>query len=102
MSLLDQYKTLLIEYDKVLNLSQRILAELKRGREGSDFLILQEQKEALVENITRLVNQIASKEIKNKTDPDLRNLPEIKSLLHQITEKAELIQKVEEEIRRFF
>lgn len=101
MSLLDQYEALLTEYDKILNLSKMILAELKKGGAESNIVPLLEQKKIAWEAITYLTEKLAAVKISSKNDPNIRNLPEVKSLLERITEKAKLIQEVEEKIQNF-
>jgi hypothetical protein len=101
MSLLDQYEALLTEYDKILNLSKMILVELKKGGAESNIVPLLEQKKIASEAITYLTEKLTAVKISSKNDPNLKNLPEVKSLLERITEKAKLIQEVEEKIQNF-
>ena len=99
MSLLEEYKKLLSEYDKVLNLSKMILAELKKEGKESDLFSLLEKKKMAAEGIARLTKEIASTEIKSYSDSNLKTLAEVKDLLKQITEKARLLQEIEEKIQ---
>lgn len=101
MDLLEQYKALLVEYDKVLNISQEILLELEKKGQESDLILLIQQKKVLASTIAQLTEQIASSEVKNRADSNLRTLSEIKSLLEQITNKAKLIQEAEDKIQKF-
>lgn len=99
MSLLEQYKKLLIEYDKVLNLSKRILAELKNEGKERDLIPLLEKKRMVGQTISHLTKKIASIEIGSYPDSDFSSLAGVRSLLNQITEKAKLLQEVEEEVQ---
>ena len=99
MSLLAEYEKLLSEYDKVLNLSETILAELKKEEKEKDIISLLEKKRMAGETITHLTEKIASTEIKSVSDSNLNTLAMVKSLLKQITEKAKLLQEVEEKIQ---
>ena len=99
MSLLEQYKKLLIEYDKVLNLSKRILAELKNEGKERDLIPLLEKKRMVGQTISHLTKKIASIKIGSYPDSNLNSLAGVKSLLNQITEKAKLLQEVEEEVQ---
>ena len=99
MCLLEQYKKLLLEYDKVLNLSKMILAELKNEGEEKDIISLLGKKRKVGETITHLTKKIASSEIKSYSDSNLSSLAEVKDFLNQITEKAKLVQEVEDKIQ---
>ena len=101
MPLSEQYQMLLLLYDKVLDLSKKILKELEREGAESNIVILVEQKKVAGEAIKHMTQKIASTEIKSKADPHLKTLAEVKSLLEQITKKAKLIQEVEERIQKF-
>jgi len=101
MPLSEQYQMLLLLYDKVLDLSQKVLKELEREGTESNIIFLLEQKKVAGEAIKHMTKKIASTKIKSKADPHLKTLAEVKSLLEQITEKAKLIQEVEEKIQKF-
>lgn len=91
---------LLIAYDKVLNISRKILSELEKNGRESDLLIYLEQKKAVAETIAQLTEIITSTEIGKQINLDSKDLTEMKSALEQITEKAKLIQEVEEKIQK--
>lgn len=99
MSLLEQYKKLLIEYDKVLNLSKRILAELKNEGKERDIIPLLEKKRMVGQTISHLTKKIASIEIESYPDSNLDSLAGVRSLLDQITVRAKLLQEIEEEVQ---
>ena len=101
MSLLEQYKILLDDYNKVLILSGAILAGLENKGSPSEIITLLEQKQAIAKNIVHLTNSISATKIKNRKDPNLQNLTEVKTLLSHITEKAKQIQKIEKKIQGF-
>jgi hypothetical protein len=100
MNLLEQYQVLLIAYDKALNLSRKILSELEKNGRESDLLIYLEQKKVVAETIAQLTEIITSTEIGKQINRDSKDLSEMKSALEQITEKAKLIQAVEEKIQK--
>ena len=99
--MLEQYEVLLREYDRVLSISKMILEKLEKQEEDNHVIDLLEQKRIIAENIVDLTRKISVTEIKDGKDPDLQNLPKVKALLSQITEKAKLIQKTEEKIQNF-
>lgn len=101
MSLLEEYKKLSSEYDKVLNLSKMILAELKKEGKENDFISLLEKKKMAGESIARLTEEVASTEIKSYSDSNLKTLATVKGLLQQIAEKAKHLQEVEGKIQNF-
>jgi len=91
---------LLIAYDKALNISRKILSELEKNGRESDLFILLKQKKVVAETIAQLTEIITSTEIKSRNDKNTKDLSEMKSALEQITEKAKLIQAVEEKIQK--
>jgi hypothetical protein len=99
--ILEQYEVLLREYDRVLSISKMILEKLERQEEDSHIIDLLEQKRIIAEHIVDLTRKISVTEIKNRKDPNLQNLPRVKILLSQITEKTKQIQKTEERIQGF-
>ena len=99
MSLLEDYKKLLNEYDKVSNLSKMILAELKKEGKESNLFALLEKKKMAGKGIARLTKEVASTEIKSYSDSNLKTLATVKGLLKQIAEKAKLLQEVEDKIQ---
>jgi hypothetical protein len=99
MSLPEQYRKLLNEYDRVLDLSERILDELKKRGKENDISFLLEKKEVTGKSIARLTKEIASAEIENYSGSNLKTLAMVKGLLLQITEKARLLQEIEEKIQ---
>ncbi len=101
MSLLEEYKKLSSEYDKVLNLSKMILAELKKEGKENDLFSLLEKKKTVGEGIARLTKEIASTEIKSYSNSNSKALATVKSLLKQIAEKVRLLQEVENKIQNF-
>jgi len=101
MSLPEHYRKLLAEYDRVLNLSKMILAELKRKGKESNLSSLLEKKEMAGEAITQLSKEITSVKIDNYSDSNLRTLADVRGLLKLISEKAKLLQEVEEKIQDF-
>jgi hypothetical protein len=60
MTLSEQYQLLLLVYDKVLDLSKKILKELEGEGSESDILILLEQKKTAGETIKQMIEKIAS------------------------------------------
>jgi hypothetical protein len=102
MSLLEQYRKLLSEYDQVLNLSKKILGELKKGGKENDISFLLEKKAVTGKSIARLTKEIASVEIKSYSDSNLKTLGEVKGLLKLISEKAKLLHEIEKKIQNFF
>ncbi len=101
MSLLEEYEKLLSEYDKVLDLSKMILTKLKKEGEEKDIISLLERKKVAGETIARLSEEIGSIEIKSFSGSNLKTLTGVRSLLRQITEKAKLLQEIEEKIQNF-
>ncbi len=101
MSLLEQYKNLLMEYDKLLNLSQRIWAELKNKGKEKNLISLLEKKRMAGETTTHLTKKISSIEIGSYSDSNLNSLVEVKGVLKQIAEKVKLLQEVEDKIQNF-
>jgi hypothetical protein len=99
--ILEQYEVLLREYDRVLSISKMILEKLERQEEDSHIIDLLEQKRIIVEHIVDLTRKISVTEIKDRKDPNLQNLPRVKTLLSQIAEKTKQIQKAEEKIQSF-
>jgi hypothetical protein len=99
MNLPELYRKLLDEYEQVLRMSEMILAELKRQGAEDDVRPLLERKRKTGENIARLTEQIASTQIKGPSGSDLSMVTSMKHLLRQITEKAELLQKIEGRIQ---
>ena len=99
MNLPEKYRKLLVEYDRVLNLSGQILDELKTGGTEGDLESILEKKRIAGQNIARLTQQIASSEIKGRSDTSFEALALIKDLLGQVTQKAELLQHVENQIQ---
>jgi hypothetical protein len=98
MNLPELYRKLLSEYEQVLRLSEMILAELKRQGAEDDIRPLLERKRKAGENIVQLTEQIAATQIKGHSGSDSGTVVSMKHLLRQITEKAELIQEIEEKI----
>ena len=98
---MEQYKTLLREYDRVLSISKMILEKLDKQEEDSHIINLLEQKRIIAENIVDITRKISVTEIKDRTDPNLQNLPQVKALLYQIAEKTKQIQGIEEKIQSF-
>ena len=101
MSLLEEYKKLSSEYDKVLNLSKMILAELKKEGKESNLFALLEKKKMAGKGIARLTKEVASTEIKSYSDSNLKTLATVKGLLQQIAEKTKPLQEVEGKIQNF-
>jgi excinuclease UvrABC nuclease subunit len=101
MSLPELYKKLLDQYEQVLNVTQTILAELKKGEGEKKLNLLLEKKESLGDEIARLTQQIASSSIGRDSRSDLSTLAEVKDLLRQVTEKANLVQGIEGKIQDF-
>ncbi|UCB53272.1 MAG: hypothetical protein JSV10_04110 [Candidatus Zixiibacteriota bacterium] len=99
MSLPELYRKLLDQYEEVVSLTQTILAELKKGEGEGNLKVLLDKKKTLGENIAQLTQQIASSRI--GSDSSLSALAEVKDLLRQVTEKAKLLQQVEEKIQDF-
>jgi hypothetical protein len=99
MSLIEEYQKLLKEYDQVLELSRLILAELKKGG-GEDHLSSLIQKKRITgERISRFSQELSSIKIKGTSDFNLKALTKVKELLAQISQKARLLQEVEEKIQ---
>ena len=101
MNLPEQYRRLLSQYDQLVSLSETILAELNKAGSESNLNSLVEKKKTLGESIARLTRQIASSRIKGGSGSNLKALSEMKDLLQQVTEKATLLQRVEEKIQVF-
>ncbi len=101
MSLPEQYRKLLIEYDKVLNLSKTILDELRKGGEVKSLVFLLDKKKMTGEAIARLTKEINLIEVRSYPDANLKTLAEVKGLLKLISEKARLLQEVEEKVQNF-
>lgn len=101
MNLPEQYRRLLSQYDQLVSLSETILAELKKAGNESNLSLLVEKKKSLGESIARLTRQIASSRIRGGSESNLKALAEVKDLLQQVTEKATLLQRVEEKIQDF-
>lgn len=99
MNLPDQYRRLLAEYAKVLNLSRKILEELKKEGKESELDLLLEKRKAAGETIAGLTEQIASANIRGCSESSLRTLAQVKGLLQQVIEKVKLLQEVEQEIQ---
>jgi hypothetical protein len=101
MNLPELYRNLLDQYEQVLGVTQDILAELKRAEGEEKLDLLLEKKKRFGENIARLTQQIASSRIGNDSRSDLVQLAEVKDLLRQVTEKANLVQEIEGRIQDF-
>ena len=101
MTLPELYRKLLDQYEQVLGVTQTILAGLKRGEGEENLNPLLEKKKALGDNIARLTQQIASSRIGGDSRSNLSMLTEVKDLLRQVTEKAELLEQTEEKIQNF-
>lgn len=99
MTLLEQYKTLLDEFDKVLRLSQTILSALKNKRAPETITTHLKQKSAIAKTIAELTDQISSTKMGNGKDSGFADLVEVKILYSKITEKARQIQRIEEKIQ---
>lgn len=99
MGLIDGYQKLLKEYDLVLELSRMILAELKKGVREDHLSPLIQKKRMAGERITRFSKELSSMEIKSASDFNLKSVTVVKELLAQISEKARLLQEVEERIQ---
>lgn len=99
MNLPDQYRRLLAEYVKVLNLSKKILEELKKEGKVSELDLLLEKRKAAGETVAGLTEQIASANITGYSKSSLGTLAQVKGLLRQVIEKAKLLQEVEQEIQ---
>lgn len=99
MNLPDQYRRLLAEYAKVLNLSKKILEELKKEGKESELDLLLEKRKAAGETIAGLTEQIASANIRRCSESSLRTLAQVRGLLQQVIEKAKLLQEIEQEIQ---
>ena len=101
MNLPELYRKLLDQYEQVLGVTQDILAELKRAEGEQKLDLLVEKKKSLGENIARLTRQIASSRIGNDSRSNLAALAEVKNLLRQVTDKANLVQETEDRIQDF-
>jgi len=101
MSLPEQYRQLLSQYEELVSLSRTILAELKKAGSESKLSLLLEKKKSLGQNIARLTQQIASSRIGGDSHSNLGTLAEAKVLLQQVAEKAHFLQQVEEKIQDF-
>ena len=99
MSLPELYRRLLNQYDEVLSLSRLILANLERGGTEENLSLLVERKEKVGKGIARLTSAIASFDADGHSDSKFRTLAEVKPVLKQIEERANLLQGVEERIR---
>jgi hypothetical protein len=97
--LLERYQDLLTEYDRVLDISLRILEKLEKQEEDDSIIELLEQKRNIAENIANLTHKISWIEIRNKKDINLQNLSKVKVILSRIAEKTDQIQKTEEKIQ---
>jgi predicted O-linked N-acetylglucosamine transferase (SPINDLY family) len=101
MSLPELYRELLDQYEQVVSLSKMILAELTKAESDDNLSLLLEKKKSMGENIAQLTRQIASGRIGDDSHSNLTTLTEVKGLLQQVTEKAELLQQIEENIQDF-
>ncbi|MGB7061001.1 MAG: hypothetical protein WBF13_01445 [Candidatus Zixiibacteriota bacterium] len=101
MSLPEQYRQLLSQYEELVSLSRTILGELKKAGSESKLSLLLEKKKSLGQNIARLTQQIVSSRIGGDSNSNLTALAEVKVLLQQVAEKAQLLQQVEEKIQDF-
>jgi hypothetical protein len=101
MRLPELYKKLLDQCEQVLGVTQSVLAGLKRGEGEKNLDPLLEKKKALGDEIARLTQQIASSSVGRDSGSNLAALAEVKDLLRQVTEKANLVQETEERIQRF-
>ena len=101
MNLPELYRKLLDQYEQVLGVTQTILAGLKRGEGEENLNPLLEKKKALGDGIAHLTQQIASSRIGGDSRSNLSALTEVKDLLRQVTEKAELLEQTEEKIQNF-
>ena len=101
MNLPELYRNLLDQYEQVLGVTQTILAGLKRGEGEENLNPLLEKKKALGHDIARLTQQIASSSIGRDSRFNLSTLAEVKDLLRQVTEKANLVQEIEASIHDF-
>lgn len=88
-------------YEQVLSVTQTILAELKRGEGEKNLNLLLEKKKSLGDDIARLTQQITSSRIGGDSRSNLSALTEVKDLLRQVTEKAELLHQTEQKIQDF-
>ena len=101
MSLPEQYRQLLSQYEELVSLSRTILAELKKAGGENNLSSLLEKKKSLGENIARLTKEINLIEVRSYPDANLKTLAEVKRLLKLISEKARLLQEVEEKMQNF-
>ena len=99
MSLPEQYRRLLTQYDEVLSLSRMILANLASGGTEENLSLLVERKEKVGKDIAGLTSAIASYDAGARSDSNFKTLAQVKPLLKQIEERANLLQGVEERIR---
>jgi hypothetical protein len=109
LDLVREYKTILKEYDSILNLSQRILKEIRAGMAEETLVLLLERKQKIANNINKLSRRIAQTDIsEGAPTPSLgkvntgQTLAQIKSLLEQIRSKADSLLKTEKEIENIF
>ena len=96
MSLLEEYKKLSSEYDKVLNLSKMILAELKKEGKESNLFALLEKKKMAGKGIARLTKEVASTEIKSYSDSNLKTLATGKVFSSKSRKKQSISKKLKE------
>jgi flagellar biosynthesis/type III secretory pathway chaperone len=107
LDLVEEYETVLREYDRILDLSEKILTEIKEGMPEETLITLLEEKQKIADNINRLAQRIAQTDISERPPVPrtgkintAQTLAQIKSLLEQIRSRAESLLKTEEEIRK--
>jgi hypothetical protein len=106
LDLVKEYETILREYDRILNLSEQILTEIKKGMIEETLTSLLEEKQKVADSIKKLTQRIAQADISDgsprktgRKENTGQTLSQIKSHLKQIRSKAESLLKTEEEIK---
>jgi len=106
LDLVKEYETIIKEYDRILNLSEQILTEIKKGMIEETLISLLEEKQKVADSIKKLTQRIAQANISDASPRKTgrkgntrKTLSQIKSHLKQIRSKAESLLKTEEEIR---
>jgi ferritin len=106
LDLVKEYEAISREYDRILNLSEQILTEIKKGMIEETLTSLLEEKRKVADSIKKLTQRIARADISDgsllKTggkEKKGQTLSQIKDHLKQIRSKAESLLKTEEEIK---
>jgi hypothetical protein len=100
LNLLPLYYKLLKEYDKVLNLTDKLIYSLKSNQAEEAINTLLDERLKSLQIIQVMTQTLSNFEPSSSQRADLELLKQLKSLHRRLEDKTSLLQKKEKELER--